>query len=664
MARIRWRWQNEFVATSRSARGQQTLFEDDYLVRSLGAIATSPDTALTELVANAWDAGAGRVDLVIPEEVGEPLVVQDDGCGMTRKQFYERWMKLGYNRVKHQGTRAEFPPDRKGQRRAAYGRNGIGRHGLLCFGDEYTVVTVREGKRSTFLVGTTAGADPFRVRSEHSEKGVNGHGTTLSVVIGRHLPSPDRIRDVLSARFLHDPAFTVTVNGQSVPLAEHAGLIEQKTLDVGDGATATAYFVDTTKAARTMKQQGIAFWIGKRLVGAPSWTLGTRAVIDGRTTLAKRYTVVIESDDFFDDVLSDWSGFKMNDRVAALFERVHAYVTSVFQRLSRDRAQETKETVLREHRTEIELLTPLAQLEVAEFVEEMAEHSYVGPQDTFSLAVQAVINLEKSKSGAALLEKLSKLSEDDVEALDKLLGEWSARDALTVLGEIDRRLAIVEALEKLSGDPKVDELRTLHPLVTQARWLFGPEYESAEYASNMSLRKAVEKVFEERVDRDAFINYRKRPDLLVLADATLSATAVDELDPDSGLSTMRDVLLIELKRGGFEVDRKEMDQATGYVEDILGCGLMDGQPKINAFVVGHKMKKGIQPVRKVGDKIDLGIVRVCTYGQLVRTAEQRLFRLRDRLKERYESLSGPEALSKILGEPKQLRLEESTASRS
>jgi hypothetical protein len=215
-----------------------------------------------------------------------------------------------------------------------------------------------------------------------------------------------------------------------------------------------------------MKQQGIAFWIGKRLVGAPSWTLGTRAVIDGRTTLAKRYTVVIESDDFFDDVLSDWPGLKMNDRVAALFERVHAYVTSVFQRLSRDRAQETKETVLREHRTEIELLTPLAQPEVAEFVEEMAEHSYVGPQDTFSLAVQAVINLEKSKSGAALLEKLSKLSEDDVEALDKLLGEWSARDALTVLGEIDRRLAIVEALEKLSGDPKVDELRTLHPLVT------------------------------------------------------------------------------------------------------------------------------------------------------------------------------------------------------
>jgi len=29
-------------------------FEDDYLIRSLGGIVSQPETALTELVANAW----------------------------------------------------------------------------------------------------------------------------------------------------------------------------------------------------------------------------------------------------------------------------------------------------------------------------------------------------------------------------------------------------------------------------------------------------------------------------------------------------------------------------------------------------------------------------------------------------------------------------------
>jgi len=42
------------------------------------------------------------------------------------------------------------------------------------------------------------------------------------------------------------------------------------------------------------------------------------------------------------------------------------------------------------------------------------------------------------------------LSEEDVEGLDRLLGEWSIRDALTVLDEIDKRLVVIEAIEKLS----------------------------------------------------------------------------------------------------------------------------------------------------------------------------------------------------------------------
>lgn len=652
----------KYVATRRTARpaqNQQTLFEEDYLVRTLGSIATNPETALTELVANAWDAGASIVEIAIPDQMDLPLVVEDDGAGMTREQFYQRWMKLGYNRLRHQGEAAEFPPGRSGQRRAAYGRNGIGRHGLLCFDNAYEVQTTRGGKRSTFTVTTTSGVDPFRVTAETVVDLPAPPGTRLTVTVRQHRPSADRIRDVLSARFLHDPAFTVRVNGSSVPLSSHAGLIEKTKLDLGDGRGATAYFVDTTKAARTTKQQGIAFWIGRRLVGAPSWALGTRTVIDGRTTLAKRYTVVIESDSFFDDVASDWSGFKINEATDALFENVHEYVSGVFRRLSHDRAQETKEAVLREHRSEIEQLQPLAKLDVAEFVDALSEKSYTMAPDVLSAAVEAVIRMEKSKSGGALLEKLAKLSDDDIEGLDRLLGEWSVRDALTVLGEIDRRLAVVEALAKLSKDPKVDELKTLHPLVTEARWLFGPEYESAEYASNLSLRNAVEKVFKERIDKTAFINPRRRPDLIILADATLSAVAVDTIDGETSLSTMHDVLVIELKRGGFDLERKEMEQATGYVEDILGCGLVEGKPRINAFVVGHSIRQGVQTKRGVGDP-EFGVIRATTYWQLVRTAEQRLFKLRDRLKDRYDTLSGSDALSKVLAEPLQLPIELTT----
>jgi len=62
---------------------QSSLFEEDYLLRELGQVAHVPQVALTELVANAWDAGATRVDVVLPSEIEGTLTVTDDGHGMS-----------------------------------------------------------------------------------------------------------------------------------------------------------------------------------------------------------------------------------------------------------------------------------------------------------------------------------------------------------------------------------------------------------------------------------------------------------------------------------------------------------------------------------------------------------------------------------------------------
>jgi hypothetical protein len=74
-----------------------SFFEEDYLVRTLGRIAHDPEVAPTELVANAWDAGASLVDITVPGVRETALVVQDDGHGMSPAQFKARWMRLGYN---------------------------------------------------------------------------------------------------------------------------------------------------------------------------------------------------------------------------------------------------------------------------------------------------------------------------------------------------------------------------------------------------------------------------------------------------------------------------------------------------------------------------------------------------------------------------------------
>lgn len=82
---------------------QNSLFEDDDLLRELGPLAHVPQVALTELVANAWDAGPMQVDLILPGETGGTFTVTDDGHGMTPARLAKRWMALRHGRLKHCG---------------------------------------------------------------------------------------------------------------------------------------------------------------------------------------------------------------------------------------------------------------------------------------------------------------------------------------------------------------------------------------------------------------------------------------------------------------------------------------------------------------------------------------------------------------------------------
>lgn len=627
-----------------------SFFEEDYLVRTLGRIAHDPEVALTELVANAWDAGASLVDITVPSVGETALVVQDDGHGMSAAQFKGRWMRLGYDRIKHQGVHVEFPPERADWRRKAYGRNGVGRHGLLCFANHYDVETWREGKGANFEIGTQSSETPFKIMKETTFLR-KGHGTRLSVVVQRHLPDEGRIRDILSARFLHDPQFVVRVNGQSVSLADQSGLIEQTALNIPGCPAAEAFVVDSSKAAKSTIYQGVAFWVNGRLVGSPSWVVGSEAVIDGRSRFAKRYSIVVKTNDgWASEIEPDWARFKPSTKAEALFAAVQKYAQQVFSKLSSDLVEESSEDALVRNREEFKGLSQLRRIEVASFARDLVKANPTVNPDTLSAAVQALINLEKSRGGAGLLEKLTKLDESDIEGLDRLLSQWTVRDALSVLDEIDHRLAVVTAIEKLCGDPATDELHTLHPLVTQARWLFGPEFDSSEYASNVSLRTATAKIFSKRVATTAFVNSKQRPDIVSLADATCSVVGTETFDSaNSNLMRIQDVLIIELKKGKSTIGRDEMNQADGYIQDFLGSGALDGTPIFRAFVVGYEIAPKTAREKEIKEESVLrGKVMATTYGQLTRTAHQRLLRLKERIPARYEDVSGADLSARVM----------------
>ena len=175
------------------------------------------------------------------------------------------------------------------------------------------------------------------------------------------------------------------------------------------------------------------------------------------------------------------------------------------------------------------------------------------------------------------------------------------------------------------------------------------------YSSNQTLRTAAKKVFAKEVDASAFLNPRRRPDLLVLKDASVSLVGSEEFDHSSNLATMREVLLLELKRGRSTIGRDDVNQAEGYVQDLQLAGI-DGPPFFRAFVVGHEQHERVEPVRVLGDPPSARI-QVTTYSQLVRTAQRRLFSLREELSERYDEAETDDLLLRAIAADGQLELD-------
>lgn len=620
---------------------QGSLFEEDYLIRTLGSLGSSPEIALTELVANAWDAGATIVDIFIPEEKGQNLVIEDNGIGLTKDEFYSRWMKLGYNRIKHQGKKVKFPKGVDLQRHA-YGRNGVGRHGMLCFNNVYQVTTNSNGKESHFVITTKSEKEPFIIKSESFQPSKTS-GTKLVVEVQKNLPKPEHILEVISARFLHDPKFKISINRQTIQLEEHSGLIFTENETIGK-VKLKIHLIDSKKSRKSTIYQGIAFWQGGRLVGEPSWIIGENMVLDGRTKHAKRYSVVVETNDLAEYISEDWTGFKNQKELDKVFDKVDEVVQMMFSKIAKENIDETTKQIKEEYSEQYQSLSPLGKYEFNEAIEQLTVSNPTARQDAINLAVETVINLEKTRSGSELLQKLSILSEEDIDGLNQLLDKWSVKDALTVLDEIDKRISVIEAIRKLGNDKSVDELHVLHPLIASARWIFGPEFDSPEYSSNNQLHTTVEKVFGDKINKTVFRNHRKRPDIVVKGNSTFSITGTQAYDNESKLNTTDKILIIELKRGGFKLGKGERNQAVDYVEDFMNCGTIIGTPHINAFVVGESFDGKIQPIQTIKNEhgVEKGKVQICLFSQIVDSAEARLFNLRKRLNERYEDVSGME----------------------
>ena len=628
--------------SAKPAKEAQFLFGSDFLHDHVGQIIDEPTVAILELVANSYDAGADRVEIVWPNLPGDTLSITDNGTGMTRKEFETRWRTLKYDRIAQQGTDVVFPSGVPTKKRTAFGHNGKGRFSPLCFGDEYQIETWKDGQCTTALVQvTTGGIFPFRCDVQ-GEKRKSGHGTCISVVARQNILASPSVCELIGFKFAVDPSFVVTVNNQTVKLLSLVRLSTEQVQVEGYGSV-TVYRLDPLRQERTTRLKGIAWWVNRRMVGEPSWEGldGPGQYLDGRSVEAKRFSFVVEADILKSETNAEWTGFSDSDRTTAVRKTVHSFITNELRGLMADNRKSLKKEAIQQNRDLIEQLPPASRRQVGRFIDEVQEKCPgISPKELFQ-TIEILGKLEQSRSGYDLLRQLVVCSPNDLDTWNSLMLRWSATNAEIVLGELERRLTVLKDLQELIRDKGADELHELQPLFQRGLWMFGAEYEAVEFTSNRSMNTVVRELFKKKgIDAS-----RSRPDFIVVPDSSIGFYAADEFGADGEVSGTRKILIVELKRGGFCVTQSEADQAREYAKELRAKGCAGATTKIEAYVLGASVEGGL-------DEMTQGQVTVkpCPYDMILNRAHARTFNLQRRIEESKPEIMQDEEIAEVLEE--------------
>jgi hypothetical protein len=126
----------------------------------------------------------------------------------------------------------------------------------------------------------------------------------------------------------------------------------------------------------------------------------------------------------------------------------------------------------------------------------------------------------------------------------------------------------------------------------------------------------------------------------MLADSTVSAVALEDIDSRDGLARIRKVLILELKKGDSQIGRKELTQAEEYIDAIRNSGCISGSFFTQSFVLGSRVDLSVTLEKSLeSDKVQHAAIKGICYSTLTQTASKRLFKLKERLEDRYAAVA-------------------------
>lgn len=184
---------------------------------------------LTEAVANAWDADAEQVEIEVDPNQ-QWIAISDDGVGMSVADINAKYLRVGYQRRKDEGSRTAND-------RPVMGRKGLGKLSLFSIAEVIDVQSAKNGEAHGLRM-TVEGIRQSRERGDPAyhpdplppEQIEVSKGTRIvlkEIKRSRLTPGVAALRKRLARRFsiigeVH--GFRVTIDGEPITAADRGDL--------------------------------------------------------------------------------------------------------------------------------------------------------------------------------------------------------------------------------------------------------------------------------------------------------------------------------------------------------------------------------------------------------------------------------------------------------
>ena len=519
---------------------------DSRLARLLSQEYPSTEKALKELVDNAWDADAENVWISLPAPMTDtPIVIADDGSGMTRAELESHYLAIAKDRREHRGERTA------GKQRLVKGRKGIGKFAGLMAAAEMTLETRTRGtlSRFTLRMKDLAGVEdiehlPIQIETERCDPGSHGTTITLHSLHGElAFPDAGRMRQVLIFEYGRSADFIVHVDGKPLGVDDVAGTYTNQSMEVpGVGPVQLRFAIAEERSAQ--RQAGIVLRVDGKVVGKPSF-FGLEEREDFPQKLKSKLYGEVQADGLRDHVTAGWDSVIENSSLlAAVTEQVQPILIAAYkERYSREiqlaqarinRAIKDRLAAMPEHRREF----------ADKAVRRTLERFYGEEPSKLEQYVHVLLDAIEHAEYGAVLSHIHDAARRDVAAISAALDEFGMADMATLVTQARARMQFLDELEALARNPETREAE-MHKAIERNLWILGTTY--TFFRSNQTLKRTVEDALGRKYEG---VKALERPDLLLNED--LNGTC----------------LLIEFKRPSHALNHDDYLQAISYRHEL------------------------------------------------------------------------------------------------